>query len=341
MPKSKFEIEIDSVTASEWNGVIDGFQDANVYQTWCYGSVRWGEANLSHLVLRRDSTVVAATQLRIVRAGPLPGGIAHVRWGPLVHRTDSDLQAEVLNEMASALHDEYVRKRRLYLRILPNAFADSPTGELFERAFSNPFKIRSRVTSVERTFVIDLRPPLDQIRKQLDQKWRNQLNRAERNDLTVRAGTGMVEYELFAIIYAEMRRRKRFETSVNVDEFARLCDQLENNSPLRILLCCAGREVVSGIICSAMGNTGVYLLGATSPAGLQVKGAYLLQWSMIRWLKENGFEYYDLGGINPAENPGVYHFKKGLSGTDVTRLEPIEASGHFMSNVYMRIAGVF
>jgi lipid II:glycine glycyltransferase (peptidoglycan interpeptide bridge formation enzyme) len=65
-------------------------------------------------------------------------------------------------------------------------------------------------------------------------------------------------------------------------------------------------------VISALGDTAIYLLGATSAAGLNLKGAYLLQWSAISWLKSRGFHFYDLGGINPQRNPGVYHFKSGL-----------------------------
>jgi lipid II:glycine glycyltransferase (peptidoglycan interpeptide bridge formation enzyme) len=83
---------------------------------------------------------------------------------------------------------------------------------------------------------------------------------------------------------------------------------------------------------------GIYLLGATSEAGLNSKGAYLLQWSMIKWLKENGFKYYDLGGIDPDRNPGVYHFKKGVSGDDVTRLAPFECCEDSLSYLAMKAA---
>jgi hypothetical protein len=51
----------------------------------------------------------------------------------------------------------------------------------------------------------------------------------------------------------------------------------------------------------------------------------MLQWTLIRWLKENGFKWYDLGGIDPERNPGVYHFKRGLSGSDVYQLNPLTA----------------
>jgi lipid II:glycine glycyltransferase (peptidoglycan interpeptide bridge formation enzyme) len=35
---------------------------------------------------------------------------------------------------------------------------------------------------------------------------------------------------------------------------------------------------------------------------------------MIEWLKERGCHWYDLGGIDPENNPGVYHFKCGIAG---------------------------
>ena len=58
---------------------------------------------------------------------------------------------------------------------------------------------------------------------------------------------------------------------------------------------------------------------------LNAKGSYLLQWTWIQWLKENGVRWYDLGGIDPDGNPGVYHFKKGFSGADVCQLTPFVA----------------
>ena len=36
--------------------------------------------------------------------------------------------------------------------------------------------------------------------------------------------------------------------------------------------------------------------------------------------------YYDLGGIDPEGNPGVYHFKSGLGGREVTAPGPFEAA---------------
>jgi FemAB family len=81
-----------------------------------------------------------------------------------------------------------------------------------------------------------------------------------------------------------------------------------------------------------MGDSAVYLLGATNDDGLNSKGAYLLQWTLIRWLKENGAKWYDLGGIDPEGNPGVYHFKRGLSGVDICQMNLLAASDSAVSS---------
>lgn len=336
--QDNFNVEVDRVDAESWGAILDRFQDSNLCQTWAYGAIRWGEGNLSHLVLKRGDEVVAAAQLRLIRRQFLPGGIAYMRWGPLVHRRDSDLDQETINRMAGALYKEYVQDRRLCLRILPDAFIGYKRALFIEKAFAGLFRAIPGVLPVERTFLLDLGPPLDQLRKRLDQKWRNQLNRAERNNLEIKIGKDNADFELFARLYWEMMNRKRFETTIDIDEFGRLFEALRAKSELVLLLCYAGDEVVSGIVCSALGEKGIYTLGATSDSGLQSKGAYLLQWSMIRWLKEKGFRYYDLGGIDPESNPGVYHFKKGLSGQDVIRLPAFQACEYACSDLVMKLA---
>jgi lipid II:glycine glycyltransferase (peptidoglycan interpeptide bridge formation enzyme) len=57
---------------------------------------------------------------------------------------------------------------------------------------------------------------------------------------------------------------------------------------------------------------------------------------MIKWLKGNGFQFYDLGGIDPEQNPGVYHFKQGFSGQDVSRIAPFESCEDFISAIGMK-----
>ena len=69
-------VRVDQTDASEWSELLCQFEDASIYQSWAYGSVHWGDRQLSHLVLERDSKVVAMAQVRVVRLPLVRKGIA-------------------------------------------------------------------------------------------------------------------------------------------------------------------------------------------------------------------------------------------------------------------------
>lgn len=331
-----WQVEVDRATSTEWSRMLDLFEDANLYQTWSYGSIRWGTENLSHLVLKCNDEVVAMAQIRIIRPAKLKFGMAYLRWGPLCHRRGRELDRDVLIRMAHALHEEYVCKHRLLLQILPNAFVGSSRAEPFQLAFSGFAQESSTFGNVYRTLLLDLAPSVEQLRRNLDKKWRNMLTRSEKNDLKIVSGTTVDEYRVFSGIYHQMRRRKAFESTVDVEEFRRIQEDLPEAHRMRIFICEQGGLPLGGIVVSALGDSAIYLLGATSDQGLNSKGAYSLQWAMIQWLKKNGFRWYDLGGIDPKANPGVYSFKRGLSGEDVFQLSPIIACNSAVSSVVVR-----
>jgi lipid II:glycine glycyltransferase (peptidoglycan interpeptide bridge formation enzyme) len=336
VPDSVWQVEVDRATPEDWSQMLDLFDDANLYQTWSYGRIRWGRKNLSHLVLKRNDEVVGMAQVRIIRPTRLNFGMAYLRWGPLCHRRGRELDAEAAAGIARALHEEYVCKRRLLLQILPNAFVESPRGALFQSAFSGFTQEPRTSTNLYRTFILDLTPPLEELRRNLDKKWRNQLTRAEKNGLKIVTGTGTDEYRTFCRMYKQMRNRKTFESTVNIEEFKQIQEDLPETHRMRILICEQEGIPVAGVVASAMGDSAIYVLGATSDSGLDAKGSYLLQWTLIRWLKESGVRKYDLGGIDPQQNAGVYHFKRGLSGTDVCQLSPLLACNSAVSSAFAK-----
>jgi lipid II:glycine glycyltransferase (peptidoglycan interpeptide bridge formation enzyme) len=336
MPNPVWQVEVDHATPAEWSKMLELFDDANIYQTFAYGGVRWGARNLSHLALKADGEVLGIAQLRIVRPTPLKFGMAYLRWGPLCERRGKPRNPEIFKTMAHALVDEYVTKRKLFLRVLPNAFAGSPRAEAMQSAFFGFACENLTAENTYRTFMLDLSPSLDELRSGLDKKWRNQLTRSEKNNLKVVAGEGSEEYRAFCQIYFQMRKRKTFETTVDADEFGLIQEALAESQRMRILLCEDKGVPVAGLVASAMGNSAIYLLGATSDDGLNSKGAYLLQWTLIRWLKERGVKSYDLGGIDPEANHGVYHFKRGFSGADVCHINPLVESGSVVSTALVK-----
>jgi len=334
---SIFSVSVDHVTERDWNDLVLVFDDASIYQTWAYGAVRWGERQLSHLVLRRDDEVVVAAQLRIVQVPLLRHGIAYLRWGPMWQRKGRAPDPVVLLAAIRAMVQEYCRKRGFLLRLLPNIFREDSLSAALVRA-CDAAGLRQRETiSAYRTLLVDIARPLEEVRNNFEQKWRNQLNASEKNGLNVQEDSSDAGFVRFIAIYDEMISRKQFETTVHPRQFQRIQQRLPAGQKMIILLAEKEGQFLSGLVGAALGSTGIYLLGATNSAGLKAKGSYLLQWRMIQRLSERGCRFYDLGGINPEKNPGVYHFKAGLSGREDFQLGCFELSQSPVSSLCARV----
>jgi lipid II:glycine glycyltransferase (peptidoglycan interpeptide bridge formation enzyme) len=332
-----YTCEVDTADERTWNEILDTFADANVYQTWAYGEVRAGTRNVSRLVLKRGNEVIAAAEVRLVRVPLLRIGIAYVRWGPLWRRRGAPPDPEVARLAIRALRNEYACRRGLVLRLKPAAFEED-AGEVPSLLADEGF-IASGSGNRERTIVVDLTRSLEELRAGIRKEWRRQLRIAENQNLTVVAGTSDELFGDFASIYDEMVRRKQFPEPNDIREFRAIQERLPDRQKMRIFLCRAGSTTCAGLVCSALGDTAVYLFGATSDAGLEARGSYLLQWRLAEWLKTEGLALYDLHGVNAELNPGVYRFKNDLCGTNgrhVRFIGPFDCSGSFLSESSVR-----
>jgi len=331
-----YDVQIDGLTAGDWNTVLEEFKDVSVYQTWAYGSVSWGEKNLSHIVLRsRGGKVVAASQARIVHIPVFGGGVAYIPWGPMWRVTEGE-DLEGFRAILGAMKTEYVTKRKLLLRVRPREVAGGDGGRghaiLTEEGFQKNDDI-----SPYRTFLLDLSPEMPDLMKHMDAKWRNQLRQAMKNPLIVTEGTSDEMFETFMSLSSEMLQRKKFTPGVEFDTFRNIQKVLPPERKMRIFICEVSGKPVAVAICSAHGDTGIYILGATGNQGAELRGANLIQWKIIEWLKGNGFRWYDLGGINPVINPGVHRFKAGLAGKDVCHLGQYDCWDNAWNHMAVRI----
>ena len=315
-----FSVQVDGQSPESWNNILAQFSDASIYQSWAYGAVRWGERNLSHLVLHQDGQVQAAAQLRIVRLPLLPGGIAYLRWGPLCHAHGQPPFSDVVMEMASRLCAEYVVRRKHALQVLPNAFPGTERAESFLAAFEKVNLSPMPELGRYRTVMIDLGPEASEVRQQMGRQCRKHLARSEKNDLALEVSDQPEAYRHFVRLYQGMKARKQFETAVSVDEFGRMQDSLIGSSRMHTFLAKKDGEAVGALVCSLMGNTAIYLLGATDGRARELEAGYFLHWQAMLWLKEHGARWYDLGGIDPETNPGGFQFKSCFGGVDSLQL---------------------
>jgi lipid II:glycine glycyltransferase (peptidoglycan interpeptide bridge formation enzyme) len=331
-PAQRLTVSVDDITETEWNSLLGQFADASIYQTWAYGAVHWGRKQLSHLVLKRNDEVIAAAQVRIVQIPIIKKGVAYLRWGPLWRRNGTTADIEIFNQALNALKAEYVEKRGLLLRILPNVFQEDPIAP----AASSSWKLCGLElqdgTKPYHTSRIDVAQPVDDLRKQLQSRWRNYLKAGEKAGFTVVQGTADELYDQFTVLYREMMARKQFETTVDVEQFRQIQRRLPAALKMQVFVCSAANGPHNALVVSAAGDTGIYLLAATGNAGLNGRGAYLLQWRAMEWLHQQGICWYDTGGINQEKNPGGYQFKSGLGGQEVSHLGRFELRGNWLSS---------
>lgn len=80
-------------------------------------------------------------------------------------------------------------------------------------------------------------------------------------------------------------------------------------------------EVLSGLYALYLGKKGLYKDGGSTRDKANLMAPYLMQWEVMKWLKERGVEEYDLHGMPPKdqlENPdhplaGLVQFKSGFN----------------------------
>jgi hypothetical protein len=307
MPSS---VEVDRIDERQWSEICERFADANLYQTWPYEAVRSGEQNLSHLIVKHGCDVVAAVQARLVRVPYLGSGLAYIRWGPL--SGNSDARFNIFRDAVRALRIEYVDRRRLCLRLVPRVVGES--NESIHSILQEEGYTLQRRAKSDVTILIDLRPELDELYRGLHHKWRYHLNKARKQDLHITESEDEQSFELFERIHHEMVDRKKFFNSVDISQLKAIQRRLPTSQKMRVFLCHAGEELCAGGVCSVLGDTAVYLFGATSNRGLSSYASYLVHWNMLAWAKARGCSNYDLNGVDPVRNAGGHQFKSQLAG---------------------------
>ena len=306
------EYELDTLAnpgLEEWGQILAKFDDANIYQTPSYGRERWPKSELRYLVLKKDGEPMAAVQVRLL-AIPLLRGIAYVRWGPLWRRKDSAEDVQVFRQAVRAIRLEFVERLGLTVQLIPRETEDR--NDLKQILVEEGFQF---TVSDYNTVLIDISGPEETIRSNLVARWRTDLNRSQRNGLVLSTGEQMDLYDRFEPIYDEMFDRKKLVEFGDLAVYRRVQQSLPDAYKMNIMLCAGeGEADGAGAITSAIGDTGLAILWATNHLGRDSRGAYNLQWEIIRWLKQQGCHWYDLGGVNRDVNPGGYRFKCGLSG---------------------------
>lgn len=319
------EALVDRLPKEEWSEAALAFADYGLYQTWDYGEQRAAREGslVSRIVVRRNGTTIGMAQCRI-KSVPLTGlGIAYLHWSPMWRRAGAT--AEDLGSTLSAIRQEYAERRGLLVRVAPR-IVNNDQSRVLLRALTEARFFPSRGVKPYRTFILNLRPPMEELQRAMARRWKRALKRPEARQVHIVAG---YEHELFVQflpLYDDIHQRKHFTSAVDPRVFQEIQRQLLPTDKMQILLAFWEDRPVAGLISSYLGDTCLGLLGASDEAGRRCQAAYLLHRENIQRAKAAGLEWYDLGGIDPEGNPDGYLFKAGLGGEDCEFIGEFEAN---------------
>ncbi|OGU71226.1 MAG: hypothetical protein A3G43_12900 [Ignavibacteria bacterium RIFCSPLOWO2_12_FULL_56_21] len=297
---------------AEWTDLISDFQDLSLIQTWEYGSAKFktGSWKVERAVFMEGQHIVGAVQA-LVRTIPwLQGGLVWINRGPLWRRHE-DTDCSILLEMMSRLRQHWVDERHMVLRVAP----PNREGEVSLSALEGlGFRVDGSSSSWA-SARIDLSFPVDRLRQQLQQKWRNCLNKAERLGLAVESGSEDNLLRLFLDEYRQMIGERTLRTSVTPDLLSQLHALLPVERKPWVFATGQQGKTLGAVLIAKYGDTTEYLAGAINEDGRRVNAGQLLLWRAVCEMKRQGYRWFDLGGMDPKITPsGIYHFKAGLGG---------------------------
>ena len=289
----------EETAEQNWDNHLIKFDDCSPYQTY-----NWGQYQKAlgwqpyYFVAEDEKGKVCAMLLGLLRRYPLGTGLMWCTGGPL---GDYKNWGEKLPETILKI----VNLKRLYLRFRCDR-ERKPETILFldyQNWSRSVFTITSNV-SME----IDLSVDENLLLSKLSRNWRRNLKAAAADNFTIKLCPNPNIEEL-SRVYAEMQARKNLPEQFSGEKLENLfkysgsnlifyrCENSSGN-----LLCFRG--------CLRIGNRACDYLAATTKLGIEQRASYPTLWQLLKHCREQGVDYYDLGGIDPWENPGVYKFKK-------------------------------
>jgi hypothetical protein len=330
---------IRRISEQQWDALVLKFRDASYRQCSSYASAAARHVGaVSELnCLMEERGLMGLAEVRVKPIPMTAFGLAYASYAPIVMLEDT-FDERQFGKCLDLLVEEYVERRGLLLRIAPalidgGSFQDAQISCLKDRGF-HP----ASTQSARQTFVLDIRRPLEEIRRDFDAKWRSDLVKSEKADLRITRSVNPNDFDQFEQIFLELTKKKGFMPHQDVRFFKHVQSGASPDQKLVLHLAWQGDELLAGHLGSFMGRTAVYLLGASTSKGRDLRAAYLLQWKAIQHAKDTGNFFYDLGGIDQQKNPDVYRFKRRLNGRFVTELGAYELAPGRVSHCVIQLA---
>ena len=296
-------------TASEWNKTISHFDDVNVYQTceWADHKSTSGWSVVRLVCLVEGARVITAAQC-LYRTGPLSTVVVWVPGGPIGDL--SKVTPEFVNFLKSHLNTKLIYVRIAVMRSLDHVTSQQLTSHKWNKSATTIGTKSSLVHLLDAEASIRL--------TRCSSNWKRNLKRSNKIQSPPYIWHKPDSTSLSSA-YQEMNDYKQIE-GVSLNRSAQdLQSAIDVFGDKLILVRSDDADgnvlAIRGAIC--FGETAWDYIAITTPAGRKNYASYAVFWALAESCFQLGMRQFDLGGIDPINNRGVYDFKKGTGSFQV------------------------
>lgn len=307
----------DITDKQQWDDFVTSHEEANFLHSW-----QWGEFHLSRgkTVVRRG--VFDGDKLIGVYEGEVEtarrGRHIAVAGGPIVDWTDKP----VVEALVADMREQGRKYHCAFVRVRPQLEKTDESMRLFRELGLHAAPM---YLSVELAGVLDLEKSEDELLKNMRQRLRRALRKAEKNGITIEKSTDPARMKEFYDIQLQTAGRHHFiafSEDFLTKQFAAFA---EDNSAVLYTARYNG-EVLAQNFMIFYGNEASYHYGVSTELGTKLSGAPLLHMQAMRDARERGIKRYNFWGIVDEDDTkhrfyGVSVFKRGF-GVDELRYVP-------------------
>ena len=288
-----------------WQEILKKFPEANFLQSPQYAKM--------HEILG-EKTIIKnfdgkAWVLMIVKDAKR-GRYLEIPCGPLLDWQDEELKNQVFRKIK-----EMAKKEKcVFVRIRPQLFASPEHLKILADLGTRKSPMH---LAAEHTILIDLTKTENELLSNARRQTRYEIRRAEKLGVKVEKTNSREIFEEFRNAQAETAKRQGF---IPPDLKTLLAEReaFSDNIEIYTAKTAEGEKIAYGMIIKD-GKEGDYYEAASTELNRKLPGAYALLWQVMKDLKKDGYERFNLWGIAPPGQKnhryaGVTTFKTGFGG---------------------------
>jgi len=294
-----------------WDEALTGSEDYNVFQSYEWGEFKKTTGWVPERWIARDESgsIVGMVQI-LLKSFPLGIKIGWAPGGPVfISKKSSTIDFDnILSGLAETVCEN---NGAILTRFNSQLCYDQLASYTFNKYFKRPFFRLNSDYSIK----FNLRFSMDELRARMTSKHRYNLNKSLKNKIQWEFGNEERFIKDFYILYKEMLEIKELKR--------RAFSQSELYAVCRVLGEKAGfitgyldGTAVSSCLFLCFQRKAFHMKAASGRLGRRLKASYSMNYKLMEYLKNNGYETLDFGGIDPvsSESKGVNNFKMGFGG---------------------------